>query len=125
MPEEACFRGRSIADCGLRIADCRIGIRNPQSEIRNLKLCRYVSLVRISRCSFFSDQSASCMNQSASQSSSSGCVGRAPIWPKSLGVATSPSPKWCCQTRLTITRAVSGLSALAIQRASVSRRSVD
>ena len=34
--------------------------------------------------------------------------------PKLLGVATKPRPKWCCQIRLTITRAVSGLSALAI-----------
>ena len=30
--------------------------------------------------------------------------------PKSLGVATMPRPKWCCQSRLTITRAVSGWS---------------
>ena len=41
----------------------------------------------------------------ASQSSSSGCVGRSPCVPKSLGVATIPRPKWCCQSRLTITRA--------------------
>ena len=50
------------------------------------------------------------MNSSASQSSSSGCDGRSPILPKLLGVRTMPSPKWCCQRRLTITRAVSGLS---------------
>ena len=48
--------------------------------------------------------------------------GGSPIVPKSLGVRTSPSPKWCCQTRLTITRAVSGFSGLASQRASVRRR---
>jgi len=30
------------------------------------------------------------------------------------GVRTRPKPKWCCQMRLTITRAVSGLSRLAI-----------
>ena len=41
--------------------------------------------------------------------------------PKSLGVRTRPSPKWCSQTRLTITRAVSGLSWLAIAWASSSR----
>src|SRR6476646_7851604 len=62
------------------------------------------------------------MNQVASQSISSGCVGRAPILPKLLGVATSPLPKCCCQTRLTITRAVSVFWRLAIQRARASRR---
>ena len=49
-------------------------------------------------------------NSTASQSSSSGCDGGSPILPKLLGVRTMPSPKWCCQRRLTITRAVSGLS---------------
>ncbi|MEZ5300828.1 MAG: hypothetical protein R3F11_09275 [Verrucomicrobiales bacterium] len=34
--------------------------------------------------------------------------------PKSLGVRTSALPKWCIQTRFTITRAVSGLSGEAI-----------
>ena len=32
-----------------------------------------------------------------------------PIAPKSSGVRTIPSPKWCFQSRLTSTRAVSGL----------------
>ena len=41
--------------------------------------------------------------------------------PKSSGVATIPSPKWCCQIRLTSTRAVRGLSLLAIARARSSR----
>ena len=35
--------------------------------------------------------------------------------------ATSGAPKWCIQTRLTITRAVSGLSGRTIARASSSR----
>ena len=52
----------------------------------------------------------------ASQSSSSGCDGGSPRTPKSLGVATIPRPKWCCQSRLTITRAVSGLSGRVSQR---------
>ena len=38
-----------------------------------------------------------------------------------MGVATNPRPKCCCQIRLTITRAVSGLVGLAIHRASSSR----
>jgi len=33
------------------------------------------------------------MNSAASQSSNSGCVGRSPVKPKSLGVATIPRPK--------------------------------
>ena len=44
-----------------------------------------------------------------------------PRWPKSLGVAIRPCAKWYCHTRLTITRAVSGLSLLAIQFASALR----
>ena len=44
-----------------------------------------------------------------------------PRVPKSLGVRTSPAPKWCIQTRLTITRAVSGLAGSAIAWASSSR----
>ena len=31
-------------------------------------------------------------------------MGRSPRTPKSPTVRTRPSPKWCCQTRLTITR---------------------
>lgn len=45
-----------------------------------------------------------------------------PARPKSLGVRTMPRPKWCCQIRLTITRAVSGFLGLAIQPASARRR---
>ena len=43
----------------------------------------------------------------ASQSSSSGCVGLSPCRPKLFGERTMPRPKWYCQRRLTITRAVS------------------
>ena len=78
-------------------------------------------LVRIRRCSALRLQPCS-TNQRASQSSSSGWVGGSPIVPKSLGVRTRPTPKWYCQTRLTITRAVSGLSRSVNHRASVSRR---
>ena len=45
-----------------------------------------------------------------------------PITPKSPGVRTSPSPKCCCQTRLTMTRAVSGFASLVSQPARPSRR---
>src|SRR5687768_18326540 len=48
-------------------------------------------------------------NSSASQSSSSGCVGGVPSFPKLFAVRTIPSPKCHSQRRLTITRAVSGL----------------
>ena len=64
-------------------------------------------------------------NSVASQSSSSGWRRPSPIVPKSLGVATIPRPKWCCQRRLTITRAVSGLSGRVSQSASAVRRPLD
>ena len=50
------------------------------------------------------------MSRAARSSSSSGCVGGLLRVPKSLGVETRGSPKWCIQTRLTMTRLVSGLS---------------
>ena len=66
-------------------------------------------------------------NSQASQSSSSGWVGQAPCEPKSSSVVTSPWPKTSFQSRLTITRATSGLSRAASHRARsrrVSRRSL-
>ena len=57
------------------------------------------------------------MNWMANQSSNSGCVGGSPRVPKLEGVATIPLPKWCCQMRLTITRAVRGLSGRVSQSA--------
>ena len=59
----------------------------------------------------------------ASQSRSSGWLGRPPLRPKSLGVATSPRPKWYCHTRLAITRAGRGLAGAEIQAANRLRRS--
>ncbi len=49
-----------------------------------------------------------------------GMAGDSPRTPKSLGVATIPRPKWCCQRRLTTTRAVRGLSERVSQRARAS-----
>ena len=65
------------------------------------------------------------MNSTASQSSSSGCVGGSPILPKFSSVATMPRPKCFCQRRLTMTRAVSGFSREPIhfgQRQPAARR---
>ena len=45
-----------------------------------------------------------------------------PVLPKLLGVRTMPSPKWCCQMRLTMTRAVRGLLSEAIHSAKCLRR---
>ena len=59
--------------------------------------------------------------RSASQSSSSGCVGGVPWVPKSFSVSTSPRPKYACQSRLTVTRAVSGFAGSTSQRARSSR----
>ena len=42
--------------------------------------------------------------------------------PKSPGVSTRPRPKWCCQTRLTMLRHVSGLAGSVIQLARAARR---
>ena len=58
----------------------------------------------------------------ANQSSNSGCVAPPLSFPKSLGVLTMPRPKWPTQRRFIITRAVSGLSALAIHLARAMRR---
>ena len=44
---------------------------------------------------------------------------------KLLGVRTRPSPKWCCQSRLTITRAVSGFSGDTSHSAKPRRRQLD
>ncbi len=64
------------------------------------------------------------INSTASQSSSSGCVGAAPLRPKSWVVATSGVPKCQRQMWLTATRAVSGLARSVIQRARAARRPV-
>ena len=59
------------------------------------------------------------MNSVASQSSRSGCDGGSPRKPKLSEVVTKPVPKYSCQIRLTVTRAVSGFSGEPIQRAKV------
>ena len=85
---------------------------------------RYVWLVIINRWRGLRRQPPR-MSSPASQSSSSGCEGGVPWAPKSLGVATSPWPKWCCHRRLTITRATRWPAPSAgsvIQRASDRRR---
>ena len=61
------------------------------------------------------------IKSTASQSSNSGCVGRTPLAPKLSGVGTIGFPKTWCHTRLTHTRAVSGLRALPIDCANTSR----
>ena len=55
-----------------------------------------VELARVMPCIL-----ALSMNSTASQSSNSGWVGRAPDSPKSLGEATKPAPKSICHTRFT------------------------
>ena len=75
----------------------------------------------------FTDQAAALlrtgsMNSLANQSSSSGWLGLAPALPKSLAVGTMPRPKTCCQMRLTITRASSGLFRLVAHLAKRARR---
>ena len=64
----------------------------------------------IRRCNCLSDQPSaiSCTGEPIEQL---GMTRPEPRVPKSLGVPTRPRPKWCCQTRLTITRAANGRSA--------------
>ena len=57
------------------------------------------------------------ISSTASQSSSSGWLGRLPLRPKSKTVSTSGRPKCRIQMWLTATRAVSGLSRLVIHAA--------
>ena len=82
--------------------------------------CRYVALVTISRSMALTSQPER-TNSVASQSSSSGWLGGSPWAPKSSTVFTSPVPKSICQSRLTATRAVSGLAGSTSQRARPSR----
>src|SRR5947199_827905 len=75
----------------------------------------------MSRCRALTDQPFS-TNVAASQSSSSGCVGFLPVAPKLLGLPARGVPKCHAQTRLTITRAVSGLDGDATHSANSFRR---
>ena len=60
-------------------------------------------------------------NSLASQLSRSGWVGFSPMKPKLFELRTMPRPKWCCQRRLAMTRAVIGLLPLATHSASTRR----
>ena len=106
LPPNRILSGSASTSAASRCSDC----------------CQAVD-VRMSRCSRLRLHPDS-TNSAASQSSSSGCDGRSPRKPKSPGVATMPRPKWCIQTRLTITRASSGWSPSVSRRAHVSRRPV-
>src|SRR5437868_4327116 len=126
-PDTASIASRSCSALSRRGAE-RSSSANPETFAgfaaafaTSVDLCRYVALVTIVRCNFFNDHPFR-TNSDASQSSNSGCVGRAPARPKSFGVATNPLPKHSCHTRFTITRAVKGLSGDAIHSASASRR---
>ena len=63
------------------------------------------------------------MNSTASQSSSSGCVGGSPILPKLSSVPTMPRPKWWCQSAIDDdARGQRVVAASRATRASASRR---
>src|SRR5438105_15764979 len=57
------------------------------------------------------------MNSQASQSNNCGCEGSSTRVPKSSGVVTRPWPKYACQIRFTMTRAVVGLAGSTIHLA--------
>ncbi len=83
---------------------------------------RYAADSMMRLWSVFKDQ-PSATKRAASRSRSFGCVGDSESMPKLFGVRTRPSPKCHCQTRLTMTRAVSGFAADATQRAARAGRS--
>ena len=83
--------------------------------------CRYTEEVTISRCRVLMLQLL-WINSVASQSRSSGCNGAGVCVPKSFAFETSHCPKWPCQIRLTITRAVRGFDRWVSHRASAVRR---
>ena len=56
------------------------------------------------------------MNSAASQSSSSGFIGVLALPPEIVGRADDSPPKWPCQMRFTITRAVNGFPATPATR---------
>ena len=78
----------------------------------------------ISRCICLEAPAVARRTRSAASRAARGGVGGSPSRPKSLAVPTRPRPKWYCQTRLTITRVVSGLSGWVSQLASAVRRPV-
>ena len=61
------------------------------------------------------------MSSEARKSSNPGCDGGELRVPKSLGVVTSPAPKWCIQIRFTMTRAVSGFEGSTMDSARARR----
>ena len=87
----------------------------------SVEACRHVEEVTRRRSVWRSDHWWA-MRSRASQSSNSGWEGGLPLWPKSLGVVTRPALKQSCQSRLTMTRAVRGLSGAVIHAARAERR---
>src|SRR5215510_3619086 len=103
-----CFRLQS-SDCGLRVSTAIGSERRfltPLTDGDSLATARGTD----SDCGFAPSPSLQVgfINSTASQSSNSRCDGASLCMPKSSGVATNPAPKYCCQTRLTIERAVVG-----------------
>ena len=75
----------------------------------------------ISRWSFFRSSRPSMKpRRRASRAARDGSAGP-PACRSRSGVRTRPAPKWCSQTRFTITRAVSGFAGSTMARASSSR----
>ena len=109
------FKGSRSSSCGVMPDDCRYAADVTMRRWMAFMLhgVRAAAVLRAS-----TDGS---MNSTASQSSSSGCVGRAPCEPKSSDVSTIPRPNNCSQKRFTATRAVSGSSWLTSHRARPSR----
>src|SRR5438093_657640 len=78
--------------------------------------CLYVALITMIFCSALTSQPVR-TNSVASQSNSSGCDGGSPCDPKSSADFTIPVPKYICQNRFTVTRAISGYDGSTSHRA--------
>ena len=64
-----------------------------EAALSTLDRCLYAALVTMSLCSDLIEPRMSSRNVAASQSRSSGCVGLAPMRPKSFGVSAIARPK--------------------------------
>ena len=89
--------GRSSRRSGRRLRRLPVGRRGHDQPVHRLQA-----------------PAAARRTRSASQSSSSGCVGGVPCVPKSFSVSTRPRPKYCCQMRLTVDAA--GQRVLAVDQ---------
>ena len=118
----ACRRARTPRRAGTGPAARASGCTGRPGAMRTMAddACRYACVITIRFTTRLTSHPSS-RNVTASQSSSSGCDGHAPCEPKSSTDVTNPWPNAIFQSRLTNTRATSGLSRPTSHRARSSR----